>query len=69
MSRTVVRKCMESLRSQYIPLDAAALSKADPEKLAVTLSSLQYYNVKAKHLVTAANEVQTQFASWKSSRM
>jgi endonuclease III len=57
----VVRKCMDALRQEYAPLDAATLSRADPEKLAITLSSLQYYNVKAKHCVTAANQVQTQF--------
>lgn len=57
----VVRKCMDALRQEYVPLDAATLSRADPEKLALTLSSLQYYNVKAKHCVAAANQVQTQF--------
>lgn len=57
----VVRKCMEALRVKYVPLDAATLSKVNPDGLAESLSSLQYYNVKAKHVVAAANEVQRQF--------
>ena len=35
------------------------MAKSDPEELAVHISSLQFYNVKAKQIVTAAQEIQS----------
>ena len=59
----VVRKTMTALRQHLQAaggdLDADTLAKSDPEGLAVILSSLQYYNVKAKHVVAAAKEIQS----------
>lgn len=34
---------------------------ANPDDLAKCLTNLQYYNVKAQHLVRAAKEIQLQF--------
>ena len=38
-----------------------AVAKADPEVLAHYLSNLQFYNVKAKHIVQASKQIVTQF--------
>jgi endonuclease III len=57
----VVRKTMEALREQFVELNVDALAQCDPEVLAVVLSSVQYYNTKAKHLVTASLEIQSRF--------
>lgn len=57
----VVRKTMEALREQFVQLNVDALAQCDPEVLAVVLSSVQYYNTKAKHLVTASLEIQSRF--------
>lgn len=57
----VVRKVMEALHEQFVELNVDALANCDAEGLAIVLSSLQYYNTKAKHLVAASREIKTQF--------
>ena len=70
-----VRKAMEELRSVFArnstnesgtsdtssSLDVWALSKADPEVLAHYVSNLQFYRVKAKHIVEASKQIITHF--------
>ena len=59
---TVVRRCMKGLRDAMGgQLTAVRLSKADPEVLVSVLSSLQFYNVKSKHIVKAAQEILSHF--------
>ena len=58
----VVRRCMQALREAFGgQLTAARLSQADPEVLSSVLSSLQFYNMKAKQIVKAAQEIQSHF--------
>jgi hypothetical protein len=57
-----VRKAMESLREACPVLSVTEVAIADPEVLARYITNLQYYNVKAKQLVKAANEIKSQFA-------
>jgi hypothetical protein len=57
-----VRKAMESLREACPVLSVTEVAIADPEVLAQYITNLQYYNVKAKQLVKAANEIKSQFA-------
>lgn len=59
----MVRKALYAL-SQVLQdkrLTVASMAVADPNDLVAALSCLQYYNVKAKHLVRAAQEIQAQF--------
>lgn len=57
----VVRKVMEALQEQFVELNVDALANCDPEGLAIVLSSLQYYNTKAKHLVAASRQIKSQY--------
>ena len=69
-----VRKAMEELRTVFArnsdnesgtgdtsSLDVWAVSKADPEVLAHYVSNLQFYRVKAKHIVQASKQIITHF--------
>ena len=59
---TVVRRCMKDLRDAMGgQLTAVGLSKADPEVLSIILKSLQFYNVKSKQIVKAAQEILLHF--------
>ena len=56
----VVRKSMENL-GQAMTVNATEMASVDPDVLASLLTSLQYYNTKAQHLVKAAREIVTNF--------
>ncbi len=58
-----VRKAMATLRANFPNggLTVDALARADPEAIAPCISNLQYYNVKARQVVTAAQEIRSQF--------
>lgn len=58
-----VKKALTALRS-FFPngmLTVDHVAGANPDDLAKCLTNLQYYNVKAQHLVRAAKEIQLQF--------
>lgn len=57
-----VRKAMKSLREAFNEFSVDEVAKADPEVLALYITNLQYYNVKAKQIVKAANEIKSQFS-------
>jgi endonuclease III len=42
-------------------LNVSAMARADPHVLALHLTNLQYYNIKAQHIVKAAKEIETEF--------
>ena len=44
-----------------IGLNVSTVARADPQVLALHLTNLQYYNVKAQHIVKAAKEIETEF--------
>lgn len=60
-----VRKAVLKLREHFASLSEAKtitideMAKSDPEELAIHISSLQFYNVKAKQIVKAAQEIQS----------
>lgn len=62
-----VRKAILKLREHFVSVSEAKtitvedMAKSDPEELAVHISSLQFYNVKAKQIVKAAQEIQSQY--------
>jgi endonuclease III len=71
-----VRKAMEVLRDAFssssssdghdlenrmMGLNVDTLAKADPEEISKLMSNLQFYRVKAKHIVTAAQQIKSQF--------
>ena len=57
-----VRKAMKSLREAFSNgLSVDEVAKADPEVLALYITNLQFYNAKAKQIVKAANEIQSNF--------
>lgn len=56
-----VRKAMAVLREAFSELTVSTVAKADPDVLAHYITNLQYYNVKAKHLVKAAREIQVNY--------
>ena len=60
-----VRKAIQKLREHFesrskTTITVDEMAKSDPEDLAVHISSLQFYNVKAKQIVKAAQEIQSQ---------
>lgn len=59
-----VRKAIQKLREHFesrskTTITVDEMAKSDPEELAVHISSLQFYNVKAKQIVKAAQEVKS----------
>jgi endonuclease III len=56
-----VRKAMDVLRDTFPDLAASTLAKIDPEILAQRITNLQYYNVKAKQIVKAAQEIEINY--------
>jgi endonuclease III len=58
-----VRKAMKSLQEAFkeSSFSVDEVAKADPEVLAHYITNLQFYNVKAKQIVKAANEIKAQF--------
>jgi endonuclease-3 len=57
-----VRKALQALHQVcqgHLSVDQIAA--ANPDDLAAAMTNLQYYNVKAKHLVQSAQEIQSQF--------
>lgn len=58
-----VRKAMGKLKEHFAPLSESKtitveeMAKSNPEDLASHISSLQFYNVKAKQIVLAAQEI------------
>ena len=60
-----VRKAMKKLReyfssrSETKTITVAEIAKSDPQELAIHISSLQFYNAKAKQIVKAAQEIQS----------
>ena len=64
-----VRKAMLKLREHFAPLSEAKtisieeMAMSDPEELAGHISNLQFYNVKAKQIVKAAQEIQSRHGS------
>jgi endonuclease III len=71
-----VRKAMTVLREAFLPsqtttnttsedgagvLNVSTVARADPHVLALHLTNLQYYNIKAQHIVKAAQEIETEF--------
>jgi hypothetical protein len=59
---TVVRRCMQSLvETMNGDLTVSSMAIADPEVLAQAIASLQFFNVKAQHLVKAAQEIEAMF--------
>jgi endonuclease III len=60
-----VRKAVLKLREHFASLSETKtitvdeMAKSDPEELAIHISSLQFYNVKAKQIVKAAQEIQS----------
>jgi hypothetical protein len=58
-----VRKAMKSLQDAFqdSSFSVDEVAKADPEVLAHYINNLQFYNVKAKQIVKAANEIKAQF--------
>jgi endonuclease III len=57
-----VRKALQALQQVcggHLSVDQIAA--ANPDDLAAAMTNLQYYNVKAKHLVQSAQEIQSQF--------
>lgn len=57
-----VRKAMKSLRDAFDEFSVQEVAKADPEILALYITNLQFYNVKAKQIVKASNEIISQFS-------
>jgi endonuclease III len=57
-----VRKALQAVQQVCRGhLSVERIAAANPDDLAAAMSNLQYYNVKAKHLVQSAQEIQTQF--------
>eukprot|EP00934_Nitzschia_sp_Nitz4_P005245 Nitzschia sp. Nitz4//scaffold64_size103689//81020//82057//NITZ4_004445-RA/size103689-processed-gene-0.107-mRNA-1//-1//CDS//3329556157//5235//frame0 len=56
-----VRKAMATLREAFPALTVQEVSKADPAVLAHHITNLQYYNMKAKHLVQSSKEIVERF--------
>lgn len=59
-----VRKAIQKLREHFesrsqTTITVDEMAKSDPEELAVHISSLQFYNVKARQIVKAAQEIQS----------
>ncbi len=59
-----VRKAIQKLREHFesrsqTTITVDKMAKSDPKELAVHISSLQFYNVKAKQIVKAAQEIQS----------
>jgi hypothetical protein len=56
------RKAMTQLRERLgAILTVATVARSEPEDFVDTLSCLQYYSTKAKHIVKAAREIVSQF--------
>ncbi len=59
------RKAMQKLREHFVSLSedktitVEDMAKSDPEELTSHISSLQFYNVKAKQIVKAAQEIKS----------
>ena len=59
------RKAMQKLREHFVSLSedktitVEDMAKSDPEELTIHISSLQFYNVKAKQIVKAAQEIKS----------
>ena len=52
-----VRKAMERLRQTIHPLNAATVATTDPHVIQDCITNLQFYSVKAQHIVQAAQEI------------